>query len=173
MGAIPPNKVAGEWARNMGLVLARYFKLDPRGAIGAKDQKYKLTREDLLTTYIPKTTVHELLNGKNAIRAIEYYAQALGHLAKQGLIARAGDAVAAGDVEKTVKEIFTPHPSRKLPPLPTRNYGKDFLDADPHLQPGEHWREPLAELSAHTFDPKPKNLSKPRKARKRQSKATS
>ncbi len=90
LGNIPPGKVAGDWARCIGLVLAHLWRCKPREtARGTLNP----TRRELLTRYTPKTrTVGELLDGDKPRRAVGYWREALGILAEAGFIARSGEA---------------------------------------------------------------------------------
>lgn len=144
LGAIPPNKVAGDWARGMGIYLAREWRMDLHGALAGK---VKLTRRELLTHYTPKTrTVDDLLESRDPSRAVKYYIEALNILFENGLIAPVGDA-AKGISHKTMIKQYGGY-----------GWAKRWLDDESGLQLGTQWQPTIEQLGAKKFIPKSKNL---------------
>lgn len=95
LGAIPPNKVAGDWARSIGLVLLNLWRRRP---VEAREGTYKPTRRELLTHYTPKTrTVTDLLESDKPRRAVEYWHDALHILARRGFLNRQGEVLRSVD----------------------------------------------------------------------------
>ena len=89
LGSIPSGKVAGDWARCIGLSLANLWRRKP---IEASQGLILPTRRELLTRYTPKTrTVEELLSSDKPRRAIKYWHEALNILADNGFLDRRGE----------------------------------------------------------------------------------
>jgi hypothetical protein len=154
LGAIPPNQVSGDWARSIGLILARLWRCNPRETLKGEVNP---TRRELLTHYAPKTkAVEEILASPNPKRALEYYRDALNILLEAGLIAPKGDA------EKEVT------PDRMIEGFGRKGWGDTWLNGRSGLCPGSKWM-PVAEERAHSLPPlKPKDLkAKPKRRPKK------
>ncbi len=151
LGAIPPNKVGGDWARSIGLCLARLWRMKPREAVAGNVNP---TRREILTHYAPKTKgVQELLDSTNPKRAVEHYLDALNILLQNGLISQ------AGDVEKDITV------AKLLSRYPAYNWAKAWLDGLSGLRPGAKWEPPLITLRDRKFEDKPRDLKAPQKRR--------
>lgn len=89
LGAIPPAKPSGAWARVIGLSLANLWRRKPREVLSGE---LKPVRRELLTHYAPRTgSVEDVLSSPNPRRAIEYWAGALQILAEVEFIERTGE----------------------------------------------------------------------------------
>ncbi len=153
LGSIAPHKVGGDWARLIGLSLARLFRMKPREMLTGE---YSPTRRQLLTHYTPKTqTVESLLSSDKPKRAVTYYREALNILAEKGLIARTGDA--APDVT----------PATMLRPYGRQGWAEKWLDDESGVQIGELWRPAIQERAKALPERKPKDLKAKPHARKR------
>jgi hypothetical protein len=153
LGAIPPNKVSGDWARSIGLILARLWRCSPRETLLGQINP---TRRELLTHYAPKTkSVEEILASNNPKRALEYYRDALNILLEAGLIAPKGDAA---------KEVT---PEKMLESLERKGWSDVWLNGTSGICPGAKWMPPVERLAAASPSRKPKDLkSKPKRPRK-------
>lgn len=153
LGAIPPNKVSGDWARSIGLILARVWRCSPRETLSGSINP---TRRELLTHYAPKTkSVEEILSSNNPKRALEYYRDALNILLEAGLIAPKGDAA---------KEVT---PEKMLEFLERKGWGDAWLNGASGLWPGAKWMPPVEERAAALPPLRPKDLkAKPKRPRK-------
>jgi hypothetical protein len=151
LGSIPSGQVAGDWARSIGLALARLWRMRPRETlIGG----VKPTRRELLTHYTPKKkTIEELLDSDNPMRAVKYWAKALDMLVKKGLIQSSGEAA------RSLGEML-------------KNYGRQdwdtlWLDEKVIITPGPKWM-PMVEERAQALPPlKPKVLTRKKVAKGR------
>jgi hypothetical protein len=151
LGAIPPNKVGGDWARSIGLCLGREWRIKPQETIAGK---FTPTRHKLLTHYAPKTkSVDEILSSRNPKRAIEYYCEALSILADGGLIARAGDAAAKMT------------PDKMLASYERQGWAKKWLEGDSGLSPGEKWAPDIKDRCDALPALRPKDLKLVQKRR--------
>lgn len=153
LGSIPPNKVAGDWARSVGLVLASLWRRKPRETVAGT---IKPTRRELLTTYTPKTrTVEELLATNKPRRAVEYWRDALGILVERGFIASKGEA--ALSVAQMLKD------------LPAYSWQSQWLDAPVSIAPGPKMQAPVIDRAQALPTLKPKALPGKRRGRPRKS----
>jgi hypothetical protein len=149
VGRIPPNKVAGDWARSIALVLARLWRMRPRETAAGT---LRPTRRELLTHYSPKTkTVEELLDGPNPKRAVRYWHDALRILAGIGFIA------AEGEGARSVEDMLKPY----------SGYGwkSAWLDEAVDLRLGEDLRPALQERANALPASKPQVLTGRRRGR--------
>lgn len=147
LGDIPPNKVAGDWARSMGLALVRLWRRQPHEVL---DGSLRVTREELLTTYTPKTrSVQELLDGKDPKRAVGYYRDALALLAGRGLIAQEGEPV------RSVEEMLKPHGRQ--------GWQKAWLAEKVDIRPGERMVSSIHERANAKPVFIPRQLNKPKR----------
>jgi hypothetical protein len=90
LGAIPPGKAAGAWARVIGLSLANVWRRKPRETL---DHSLPLTRRELLSRYaIAVAPFEEVLASTNPRRAIRYWADALTILIDQRFLEMRGEA---------------------------------------------------------------------------------
>ncbi len=154
LGSLPSNKVAGDWARATGLVLARRWRRAPQEALSGQ---LRTTRRELLTTYTPKTrTVGELLSGNNPIRAIEYYRAALGMLCDSGLIAREAEAARSS--------------AEMLSSLPRKGWGEAWLNEAIDIRAGA-LLVPALEERANARPPQVAKTLKPPGRRRKQASA--
>jgi len=158
LGAIPPNKVGGDWARVIGLTLAKAWRCKPREV---KAASLRIRRRDLLTHYAPKTQiVQEILSSDKPKRAVAYYREALNILLETGLIAPEGDA--AKDVT----------PDKMLEPYGRQGWGQRWLDDACGLCPGPKW-EPVVDERAKALPPiTPRDLTAKKQRKPRAKKAT-
>lgn len=153
LGSIAPHKVGGDWARLIGLSLARLFRMKPREMLAGE---YSPTRRQLLTHYTPKTqSVESLLSSSDPKRAVTYYREALNILSEKGLIARTGDA--APDVT----------PATMLKPYGRKGWAEKWLDDVSGVQIGERWRPATQARALVLPQRKPKDLKAKPQARKR------
>lgn len=121
LGSIPTNKVAGSWARVIGLVLAGLWRRNPRETM---NKTLHVTRRELLTTYTPKTaTIDEILDSDKPRRAVEYWFNALEKLLDLNTIAREGEAA------RTVADIMKPYEN-------TYGWQTKWLDEEVLIVPG-------------------------------------
>ena len=146
VGKIPPNKVAGDWARAIALVLARLWRMKPQEFLAGA---FRPTRRELLTHYKPKTkTVGELLEGPHPKRAVSYWRDALGILCEIGFLAREGEAARSlGQMTDSLS-----------------GYGwqTEWLAGSVELRPGEELARSLSQRAAALPAPKPAPLRKKR-----------
>ena len=144
LGAIPPNQVAGDWARSIGLCLARLWRWRSRETVAGQVNP---TRREILTHYTPKTkTVEEYLDGDNPKRAVEYYREALNILLENGLISPVGDAA---------KEVTT---ATMLAPYGRQGWAKAWLEGVSGLLPGDKWKPAVIKQAAALPPLKPRDL---------------
>jgi hypothetical protein len=148
LGAIPPNKVAGDWARIIALTLARLWRTKPRETLAGT---LRPTRRELLTRYTPKTTtVEELLSGPNPKRALKYYREAISRLAEVNFIESEGEAkCTVADWLKLYKGQY--------------GWQDAWLDGRADIWPGPKMRLPVQERAEALPPLKPKALKAPRK----------
>lgn len=150
VGKIPPQKVAGDWARAIALVLARLWRMKPQQFLAGE---IRPTRRELLTHYKPKTkTVTELLESSNPKRAVNYWHDAVGILCDIGFLAREGEA------EKSVEQMLAPHPPYR--------WQEEWLNASVDVRPGENLVVSLQQRAAALPAPKPAPLRKRGRPRK-------
>jgi hypothetical protein len=153
IGAIPPKKIAGDWARMMGLNLLRNWRINSHETLSGK---LRLSRRELLTHYLPKTkSVEEILNGEKPKRAVEYYRAALNILAESGLIAASGDAAK----EMTAAKMLSDYSGYR--------WGEKWLDGLCNLAPGPKALLTIEAIAANKFQPKPRDLQSAKKRRGR------
>lgn len=152
LGAIPPNKVGGDWARAIGLTLAKIWRCKPREA---KTETLRISRREILTHFTPKIqTVEQLLSSNDPKRAVTYYREALNILLESGLIAPEGDAAPG----------VTPSAMGK--PYGRQGWGEKWLCDACNLRAGPKWA-PVVEERADALPPKkPRNLAANAKRRK-------
>ena len=144
--AIPSNQVSGDWARGIGLCLARLWRSYPRETLNGK---LTLSRADLLTHYTPKTrTVDEILSSKNPRRAATYWRDAMRFLVKAELIADSHEAA------RTVEEM--------LERFEGYNWHNAWLEEIVEILPGPLLIESIKERAGKVLD-----KEKPRKSKKR------
>lgn len=154
LGAIPPNKVGGAWARAMGLTLAKFWRCKPKETIS---KTLKISRREILTHFAPTPkiqTVEQLLSSDKPKRAVAYYREALQILLESGLIAPEGDA-APGVT-----------PSTMLKPYGRQGWGEKWLSDACNLHPGPKWEPPIKEIADASPTKKPRNLAANAKRRK-------
>lgn len=152
LGAIPSGKPSGDWARTIGLVLSRLWRIKPRET---NARTFCPTRRQLLTIYTPKTqTVEEVLASNNPKHAVDFYREALRLLAETGLIAPEGDA--APEVTST----------SMLEPFGRQGWADQWLDGTSGVFPGEGWQPTVEERAAALPPIKAKNLKAKRRPRK-------
>jgi hypothetical protein len=173
LGSIPSRRVAGDWARCMGLVLARLWRMSPRETMhtielpNAQD-KSKLesvwmcqiepTRRELLTTYTPKTkTAEELLSSSNPQRAVKYWHDALALLHTYGFIANIGEP------NRTVAQMLSPFKGQY-------NWGENWLNEKVKIVPGSSIRPAVQERADALPPAKPKDLQSAYKRSKQRKK---
>lgn len=150
LGAVPGNKPSGAWARVIGLALASFWRRHPQKSLSGE---YQPTRRELLTHYPPKVApIEEVLDSQNNGRAIEYWCDALGVLAKLGILAR------EGEVLRTAKEIRAS--------VPPRDWWGDWLDERVVLFPGEEMKTHI-EGRARAIESRQSAAKKPRAFRSR------
>jgi hypothetical protein len=153
LGSIAPHKVGGDWARLIGLSLARLSRMHPRETLTGN---YNPTRRQLLTHYTPKTqSVESLLSSSDPKRAVKYYREALNILLEAGLIAPVGDA-APGVT-----------PTTMLKPYGRKGWGEKWLDDSSGVQIGELWRPSVEGRAKALPERAPKDLKAKPHARKR------
>lgn len=154
IAAIPPNKVAGDWARSMALVLARLWRMNPREALASG---VWITRRELLTSYSSKTPADELLQSNDPKRAVRYWHNALSLLVECLFVADADEAA------RTVEEMLQSH----------SKYGwqEAWLDERVLLRPGGPVGDSINGRAQALPPSKPKILgsSAPLKKRKKRS----
>ena len=153
VGQIPPQKVAGDWARTVALVLARLWRMKPQAFLAGE---LRPTRRELLTHYTPKTkTADELLSSSNPKRAMTYWHDALSILCEVGFLAPKGEAI------RTVNEMRAAHTAYR--------WQQAWLDEAIELHPGQTLLISLQERAASSpvAPPKPmgKKRGRPRKKR--------
>jgi len=156
LGSIPPNQVAGDWARCMGLALANLWRRKPREVLAGA---LRPTRFEILTRYTPKTrTPEEVLKSDKPRRAVEYWRDALDILVERGFLE------AKGEPARSVQQMLAAHPSYK--------WAQPWLQETVDLRPGPAMQEAMrarAEALPHLERPKalpsPKKRGRPRKAR--------
>ena len=153
VGKIPPQKVAGDWARSIALVLARLWRMKPQACVAGE---LRPTRRELLTHYTPKTkTADELLGSSNPKRAVNYWRDALGILCETGFLASKGEAA------RSVAQMLEAHP--------TYRWQQAWLDETIELHPGEalllSLQERAAALALTLSAPSRKKRGRPRKKR--------
>jgi len=153
LGSIAPNKVAGDWARLMGLALAKIWRCKPRETVV---ESLQISRRELLTHYTPKTgTIEEILASDKPKRAAIYYREALNILLETGLIAPEGDAA---------KEVT---PDTMLEPYGRKGWGKAWLNDLCGLRPGAKWKQPIEERAKALPPLKPRELTAKKQRRPR------
>jgi len=142
LGAIPPDKPSGAWARSVGLALAGLWRRKPREVL---DGIIRPTRRELLTAYTPKISPpEEVLSGKNPRRALDYWSMALQILAEEGFVAR------RGEVMRSTREV-----SQTLP----RYYWQDvWLDELVVLHPGPKMELAVQRCAHNLPSLQPRNL---------------
>ena len=138
VAVIAPDQPRGAWARVIGITLLHFWRRNPRETI---ERLRFPTRRELITAYTPKTApAMEILTGKNPIRALQYWEQALEQLVEQNILAWEGEAKTPNATERPRKNwqddwldetvILIPHPDvlahlapiqRALPPLKPTN----------------------------------------------------
>jgi hypothetical protein len=167
LGSIAPNKVAGDWARSIGLVLARLWRMKPNETMNTATTtdaeggqtvvwapSIRPTRRELLTRYTPKTkAVGQLLDGNDPKRAVKYWRDALAMLAEREFIARKGEA------SRTVADML-------------KSYGREgwqdsWLDEPVDIRPGAKMQTPVQERADAKYIAKPKELGAAKKRRGR------
>ncbi len=150
LGSIPGNQPTGAWARVLGLALANFWRRHPRETLGGT---LAPTRQELLNRYTPKVAPpDEILEGKNPVRAIEYWHGALGILVECGFLAPRGEAAL------TYKEMRARVPRQK--------WQQDWLTQSVELCPGARM-QPAVESCAYALPTdKPRALNKPKRKRK-------
>jgi hypothetical protein len=138
IGAIPPGKPSGEWARCIGLALnqrwremSSYAAVDRKGPDGKICVTYPetFTRRELLSFFPPKrTSLEEVLSGSNPKRAVEYWDEAVRLLKRAGVV---------GHYEEAAK-------------LPNRRQGwqEAWLDQPLDIRPTREAEEATAEIAA-------------------------
>ncbi len=151
LGAIPAGKVAGAWARVIGLALMNLWRREPVRAI---DGAVKPTRRELVTRYAPsKALPQEVLDSANPRRAIIYWVGALEFLVEQRILAKVGEA--ARSVEDTCSG------------LPRYGWQDQWLDEHVDLKPGPAVVDAIRGRADKLPKPKPKQLSARRRRTKR------
>ena len=127
LGAIPPGRASGAWARVIGLALMSFWRRHPDKSLNGY---YQPTRRELLTHFPPKVApLDELLaTGRNTFRIIEYWHEALNLLVETGILADEGETLQNAKAARAE--------------LPRNNWQKKWLDDRVILVPGE-------ELKAH------------------------
>lgn len=83
LAQIPGGKVAGDWARSIGLTAVQFIRNNAKNTGGTMQIK----RKTLLTRHPPNTPPDEILGGKNPKRALKYWDDAIGILKERGVIA--------------------------------------------------------------------------------------
>ena len=151
LGSIPGNKPSGAWARVLGLALANFWRRAPHAAL---DGTLKPTRLELLDRYTPKVAPpHEILCGKNPVRAVEYWQGALKILVDCGFLMPQGEAALS------YREMRAQ--------MPRQEWQQQWLSQTVELHPGPRMR-PAVEGCAHALpESKPRVLNKPKPKRKR------
>jgi hypothetical protein len=151
LGSIPPNKVAGDWARSVGLALAGLWRRRPREIAAGS---IKPTRRELLTKYTPKTrSVEELLGGNDPRRAVGYWRDSLAILVERGFIAPTGEAALSV--------------AQMLKPFGRESWQTDWLDAPVLIAPGPKMQAPVYDRAQALPPLKPKALQGKRRGRPR------
>lgn len=180
IGAIPAGQTSGAWARMIGLALMNTWRREPQKAIysyasavlngpnpPADEEIYsrleamqafcekagllKITRREVLYHYTPaKTNPHEMESSRQ--RAIDYWLQALKHLHRRGIVAKAGEAV------RTKKDI-----ERKLPRY---NWLDDWLDEVVDIRPGPAILPAIETQAKAIPKPKRRELGPPKRRKK-------
>lgn len=143
LGGIPGGQVSGDWARAIGLTLFTEWRKHPRG------RRRPFTRRELLCTYLPRTTVTDVLADRNGTRAIEYFQQALNYLAGNGILER------TGDVERDWKTIRDG--------LPLREWADDWLNAPVDVKPHAELLSAIRDVAERLPPDKPRRLTTPKR----------
>lgn len=142
LGAIPPDKPSGAWARSIGLALAGLWRRKPRETL---DRTIRPTRRELLSAYTPKITPpEEVLGGKNPRRALDYWSAALQLLADEGFVAKSGEAT------RTAREVGSA--------LPRYFWQDGWLDEPVDLLPGPKMEEAVQRCAHNLPVLAPRNL---------------
>jgi len=147
LGAIPPDKPSGAWARVLGLALANFWRRNPRQAL---DGSLRPTRRELLTHYAPKIADPlQVLRGSDPQRALMYWRGALAILCDQGFLAKEGEgALSLADMKAA---------------RPRYEWQDPWLDEHVDLRPGPDMR-PAVQASADALPLyKPRALAPKRK----------
>lgn len=142
LGGIPGNRASGAWARVLGLALANFWRRQPHAAL---EGSLRPTRRELLERYTPKTAPpHEVLGGKNPIRALEYWHGALHILVESGFLAHEGEA-ALSRAEMRAK-------------LPRQEWQETWLNESVELRPGFKLQLPVQACASALPKRKPREL---------------
>lgn len=105
LGAIPPGKAGGAWARVIGLAYLGFCRRKPREVLTGK---LRPVRRELLDQYKPAVSPYQdLIDGPNPIRIAQYWFSALSILADAGLLEKSGEAAT---VWETWKSTHTKQP---------------------------------------------------------------
>jgi len=124
LGAIPPGRASGAWARVIGLALMSFWRRNPEKSLNGY---YQPTRRELLTHFPPKVApLNEVLASQNNARAIEYWHDALRALVECSILADEGETLLKA------KEVRAA--------LPLRDWQRDWLDGRVVLMPGEEMK---------------------------------
>lgn len=141
LGAIPPAKPSGAWARTIGLALCDFWRRHPH------ETRLKPTRRELLEFCTPTTgPVQEVLDGPQPGRAIDYWASALLILVECEFLAAEGEPM--------------------LPPLATRqslpryHWQNKWMDGKVELMPGPAMMVAVVERAKALPAAKPKIFKK-------------
>lgn len=147
LGAIPPGKAGGAWARVIGLAYLGFCRRNPREVLGGQLQP---TRRELLDQYKPAVSPYqELIDGPNPIRIAQYWFSALSILADSGILAKTGEAAT---VWETWKSSHSKQPG----------WVNTWLNGPADLSPGELLLGAMRERAESLPTPRPRRLGKKR-----------
>ena len=151
LGAIPPAKPSGAWARVIGLSLDNFWRRFPRESL---DGTRKPTRRELLTHYPPRTgIVEDILSGPNPRYAIQYWAGALEILCEAGFLEKTGEAASSYDELRADLDGY--------------KWQEAWLDGYADVQPSALLREALASVARGLPQSQPRALKRsPKKTKK-------
>ncbi len=150
LGAIPPAKPSGAWARVVGLALANLWRRKPREALSGE---LKPIRRELLTHYAPRTgSVEDVVNSNDPRRAVQYWASALEILAEVEFIEKSGEVTLGYDKMRAG--------------LGRQDWANDWLNGVTDIRPGPAMIATLEQISCALPTLKPRDLKRPRYKRK-------
>lgn len=164
LSAIPPNQPAGAWARVMGVILARKWRMKPQESSAGT---FTVSRRELLMHYIPRTgPVQDVLTGNVPGRAIDFWSQALVYLVECGYLSAKGEA-AEGIAKQKLNSEGQPITRRK-------GWQNEWLNAEVCLLPGDKMKPSVNNLAGkQPAKPRPKLLTGEKRGRGRPTKSES
>jgi hypothetical protein len=147
LGAIPPSKAVGAWARSIGIAYLNWCRRHPKAA---KEGTLLPTRVELLSMFPAKMALYnEVLEGPNPIKAIKYWQGALRELVSREILDDSGEA-------------------KEPKPKPEGNkWQTAWKNERVCLLPGSKLKEMLKDRTDALPASKPRNLTVPKRKKKK------